>query len=69
MIGPIAARLGQVLEEEAKLLNLVKIVLVAHLHGNAPQISVEIGRRNVPTEMQPSFQELEEAIADIPPDL
>jgi len=69
IVGPIAARLGQVLEEEGKLMNLVKIVMVAHLHGNAPQISVEIGRRNVPTEMQPTFQELEEAIADIPPDL
>ncbi|MEO0412605.1 MAG: flagellar motor stator protein MotA [Pseudomonadota bacterium] len=69
VVGPIAARLGQVLEEEGKLLNIAKIVMVAHLHGNAPQISVEIGRRNVPTDMQPKFAELEEAIADIPPDL
>lgn len=69
IVGPIASRLGQVLEEEGKLLNVVKLVMVAHLHGNAPQISVEIGRRNVPTEMQPTFNDLEEAIADIPPDL
>lgn len=69
VVGPIASRLNQVLAEEGQLLNLVKIVMVAHLHGNAPQISVEIGRRNVPSDMQPSFAELEEAIADIPPDL
>ncbi|MEM7570642.1 MAG: flagellar motor stator protein MotA [Pseudomonadota bacterium] len=69
IVGPIAARLGQVIEEEGKLMNIVKIVLVAHLHGNAPQISVEIGRRNIPTAMQPTFAELEEAIAEIPPDL
>jgi len=37
-------------------------VLVAHLHGNAAQVSVEIGRGQVPSESQPSFAELEEAL-------
>jgi chemotaxis protein MotA len=41
-------------------------VLVAHLHGNAAQISVEIGRGNVPSGAQPSFLELEEALSAIP---
>ena len=41
-------------------------MLVAHLHGNAAQISVEIGRGNVPTAAQPSFLELEEALGAIP---
>jgi hypothetical protein len=39
-------------------------VLVAHLNGNAPQVSVEIGRGNVPSDMQPSFFELEEALKE-----
>ncbi|MEM9288581.1 MAG: flagellar motor stator protein MotA [Pseudomonadota bacterium] len=69
IVGPIASRLGQVIEEESHILNIAKIVMVAHLHGNAPQISVEIGRRNVPTALQPSFAEMEEHIAEIPPDL
>ena len=42
-------------------------MLVAHLHGNAAQISVEIGRGNVPSGAQPSFLELEEALSAIPP--
>ncbi|MEM1021003.1 MAG: flagellar motor stator protein MotA [Pseudomonadota bacterium] len=69
IVGPVASRLGQVIEEESHILNIAKIVMVAHLHGNAPQISVEIGRRNVPTALQPGFAEMEEHIAEIPPDL
>src|SRR5690606_20607773 len=63
VVGPLAGRLVQMLEEEAKLLNVVKDVLVSLLHGNAPQISVEIGRKSVPSHFQPSFYELDEAIA------
>jgi chemotaxis protein MotA len=39
---------------------------VAHLHGNAAQISVEIGRGNVPSGSQPSFSKLEEALTSMP---
>lgn len=69
MVGPIAGRLGQILEEDGQFMNLVRIVLVSHLQGNPPQISVEIGRRNVPSHHMPSFIELEEAIAELPPDI
>ena len=41
-------------------------MLVAHLHGNAAQISVEIGRGNVPTAAQPGFLEMEEPLANMP---
>jgi len=41
---------------------------VAHLHGNAAQISVEIGRGSVPSQAQPSFNELEEALTASPAD-
>ncbi|NVJ69026.1 MAG: flagellar motor stator protein MotA [Alphaproteobacteria bacterium] len=69
MVAPIAGRLGQILTEEGQFMNLVKIVLVSHLQGNPPQISVEIGRRNVPSQHMPGFIELEEAIAELPPDI
>jgi len=69
LVGPIAGRLGQIIAEEGRFTNLIKLILVSHLHGNAPQISVEIGRRNTPSVYQPGFLELEEAIAELPPDL
>ncbi|RMF10038.1 MAG: flagellar motor stator protein MotA [Alphaproteobacteria bacterium] len=69
IVGPLSGRLGQVLDEEARFYNVIKDVLVSHLHGNAPQISIEIGRKSVPTHHQPSFYELDEAVAALPPEL
>jgi chemotaxis protein MotA len=66
MVGPMATRMKAVVEEEASFYKIIQAVLVAHLHGNAAQISVEIGRGNVPSAAQPSFLELEEALGSIP---
>ena len=66
MVGPFATRLTAVVDEEGSFYKIIQAVLVAHLHGNAAQISVEIGRGNVPTPSQPSFLELETALQAIP---
>src|SRR5215469_2171520 len=66
MVGPIATRLKAIVEEDALFYHVIRDILVAHLHGNAAQVSVEIGRGSVPTEAQPTFQELEAAITAIP---
>jgi chemotaxis protein MotA len=62
MVGPFATRLKGVVDEEAKYTEVVRAVLVAHLHGNAPQVSVETGRKMAPNQHMPSFQELETAL-------
>jgi chemotaxis protein MotA len=62
MVGPFASRMRAVVEEEAKYLEVIRAVLVAHLHGNAPQVSVETGRKMAPTQYMPSFQELEQTL-------
>jgi chemotaxis protein MotA len=66
MVGPMATRMKEVVEEDHSFYKIIQSVLVAHLHGNAAQISVEIGRGNVPSGAQPSFLELEEALSNIP---
>jgi chemotaxis protein MotA len=66
LVGPMATRLKHVVEEDSAIYRIIQAVLVAHLHGNAAQISVEIGRGNVPSGAQPSFLELEEALSNIP---
>ena len=65
LMGPMASRLQSVVEEEIKYYEVIRAVLVAHLHGNAPQVSVETGRKMAPTEHMPSFQELEEALQNL----
>ncbi|HST74382.1 MAG TPA: flagellar motor stator protein MotA [Acetobacteraceae bacterium] len=62
MAGPFASRLKAVVEEESKYYEVIRAVLVAHLHGNAPQVSVETGRKMAPNQHMPTFQELEEAV-------
>ena len=62
----MAARMQAVIEEDGSFYKIIQSVLVAHLHGNAAQISVEIGRGSVPTTAQPTFLELEETLSAIP---
>jgi len=66
MVGPLAGRMKDVVDEEGAFYRIIQSVLVAHLHGNAAQISVEIGRGSVPSDAQPSFLELEEHLSAIP---
>ena len=65
LAGPLAARLKSVIEEESKYYEVIRAVLVTHLHGNAPQVSVESGRKMVPNEHMPTFLELEEAVQSV----
>ncbi len=68
VVGPLGNRLKAIIDEEALFYHVIRDILVAHLHGNAAQVSVEIGRGSVPSEYQPSFAEMEATIAAIPPD-
>jgi chemotaxis protein MotA len=68
IVGPIATRLKAIVDDEGQFYAVIRDILVAHLHGNAAQVSVEIGRGSVPSEVQPSFAQLEETLNAIPPD-
>ena len=68
IVGPFANRLKDIVEGDAAYYKIIQSVLVAHLHGNAAQISVEIGRGDIPSSAQPSFMEMEEALSAAPAD-
>ena len=65
MFAPFASRLKGVVDEESKFMEVIRAVIVTHLHGNAPQVSIESGRKMVPNEHMPSFAEMEEAIQQV----
>lgn len=65
MMGPFAARLKGIIEEEAPYYEVIRAVIVAHLHGNAPQVAVETGRKVAPSGLMPSFQEMEAALQEL----
>ena len=68
LVGPLATRLTGIINGDAAFYKIIQSVLVAHLHGNAAQISVEIGRGDIPSSAQPSFMEMEEALSAAPTD-
>jgi chemotaxis protein MotA len=65
IVGPMATRLKGVVDEEARYFDVIKAVIVAHLHGNAPQVAVETGRKLVPSAYMPTFQELEQSLQEL----
>jgi chemotaxis protein MotA len=60
--APCSARMKGIVEADSKYSEVIRAVLVAHLHGNAPQVSVETGRKMVPNQHMPGFTELEEVL-------
>ena len=66
LVGPMAVRLKDIVDGDGSFYKIIQSVLVAHLHGNAAQISVEIGRGDIPSSAQPSFLEMEESLQGAP---
>jgi chemotaxis protein MotA len=60
IVGPFAGKAQQVIDEEQHYYIIIRDVLVAHLNGAAPQVSMEVGRGAVPSYYQPTFAEMEE---------
>ncbi|MGJ8620584.1 MAG: flagellar motor stator protein MotA [Methylophilaceae bacterium] len=63
-VGPLGSLLEQKLEESSKILQTVKVTLLASLNGYAPAIAVEFGRKVLYSTERPGFTELEEHVKD-----
>jgi chemotaxis protein MotA len=64
LVGPIAERIRNMVEEELEYYEVIRAVIVAHLQGLVPQVAVEVGRKTVPTDFMPSFGALEATLMD-----
>lgn len=62
LMGPFAARVKQVVEDDAHFYQLIREVLVANLHRHPANICIEVGRQNTPHHLRPGFGDLEEAL-------
>ncbi|MGJ8616827.1 MAG: flagellar motor stator protein MotA [Sulfitobacter sp.] len=65
LVGPFAAKVKDVTEEEAHFYKLIREVLVANLHNHATNICIEVGRQNTPSHCRPSYSDLEEALKSV----
>lgn len=48
LIGPFAAKVKAVVEEDRHFYNLIREVLIANLHNHSTNICIEVGRQNTP---------------------
>ena len=62
VVGPLAGRIKQINEADARFYKLIRDVFVSTLSKNALQVAIEVGRANIPSSMQPTFAEAEAAI-------
>jgi chemotaxis protein MotA len=53
---------------DAQYMNCIKLGIIGHMQGYAPQISVEFARKSLSSKVRPSFPEMEEMLADTPVD-
>ena len=65
VVGPLAAKLQQVIDADAKPYSIVKAAIIAHANGISPPVAVEIARRMTPSDFAPSFAQLETALEDV----
>ncbi|HEY7096410.1 MAG TPA: flagellar motor stator protein MotA [Terriglobales bacterium] len=60
LVGPIAANMAKIAEEEREYLNVLRVLIISFLKGTAPIMAVEVARRAIPGHVRPSFKELEQ---------
>jgi chemotaxis protein MotA len=61
-ISPLASLIEQRVAESTKMLQCIKVTILANLNGYAPSLSVEFGRKVLFSTERPSFAELEEHV-------
>lgn len=61
LVGPIAANMGKIADEEAACLRVLRTVIISFLKGAAPVMAVEAARRAIPGHVRPSFNEVDQA--------
>lgn len=61
-VGPMAILLEHRAGGERQFFACIKTCLMASVQGYSPQVAVEFGRKSMPLEFRPSFQELEEHV-------
>lgn len=62
VVGPVASRFGQVVEEDAAMLETIRSAISSYAAGLSPRAAVELARASVPADHQPGPDELDRAI-------
>jgi chemotaxis protein MotA len=59
MIGPVAGNMTKNTEAEHAYYQVLRAIIVAFMKGSPPSVAVEYGRRSIPGNVRPTFQDAE----------
>ena len=60
-VGPVSANMAKTAEEENQYHQVLRVLLLSFIKGNAPIQALEFGRRAIPGRVRPTFNEMEKA--------
>ncbi len=66
-VSPVAGAMTSRAESEIQYYKVMKAVVIAYISGIPPQVAVEFGRKILDHDVQPTFQELETKLNELPP--
>ena len=66
LLAPIAVSLQATYDVDGHCMTCIKVGLVGHMQGYAPQVAVEFARKTLASHTRPSFQEVEEMTQNLP---
>ena len=55
LVGPLAANMTKGADEANDYLQVLRVLMLSFLKGNAPLIAIEMARRAIPAHVRPSF--------------
>jgi len=61
VVGPLASNMTKEVDAQDAYLHVIRIALLAFLKGLAPILAVEMGRRAIPEQVRPGFDEMEKS--------
>jgi chemotaxis protein MotA len=61
-VQPVGSLMAQAASDNSRAYDVVKATLLASMSGYAPQVAVEFGRKNLPSDFRPTFIEMEEEL-------
>lgn len=64
-VSPLASRVRTQIDDVVKVLQAIKVTLLAHLNGYAPPLAIEFGRKALFAAERPAFSELENHVREV----
>jgi chemotaxis protein MotA len=59
MVGPLAANLSKLIDDEHAYYHVLRVVMLSFIKGMSPILAIEMARRAIPEHVRPSFHEVE----------